>query len=109
MTAVQSVQDMENVVLSNTWVCIFFTRSNCAASAAELPRVRRMLNRFSDMVGCIFNIDDEPAAAGRYLVFDTPAVIVYFNGKPVIRQTGGVTPDEIYNALQQMHQQQDLS
>ncbi|TVQ38711.1 MAG: thioredoxin [Spirochaetaceae bacterium] len=109
MTSIQSVRDMENVVLAHTWVCIFFLRTDCAVSADALPRVSRMLKRFSDVVGCRFNIDDDPAAAGRYLVFDTPAVIVYFKGKPVIRQSGGVAVNQIYDALQKMHQQQDLS
>ncbi len=109
MTQIHSVRDMENMVLKHNWICIFFLRGNCPACVEELPRVRRMLKRFSDVVGCTFNIDDDPAAAGRYLVFDTPSLLVYFKGNPVARQTGGVSVSEIYNALLKMHQQQDLS
>lgn len=109
LPAVRTVRDMEQIVLAHSWVCILFIRNNCAASSEALPRVARMVKRFTDVNGFVFNLDDDPAAAGRYLVFDTPAIVIYLNGKPIIRQTGAVLHQEIYQAILQVHQQQDLA
>ena len=106
---IRTVRDMENVVLAQSWVCIVFTRSQCPACSEALPRVRRMLKRFTDIVGCSFNIDDDPSAAGRYLIFDTPAVLFYYNGKPVVRQIGAVSVPELYKAVLKIHQLNDLA
>lgn len=109
LQAVRDVRDMEKIVLAQSWVCILFIRTDCAASRDALPRVERMVKRFTDVHGFLFNLDDDPAAAGRYLVFDTPSIVVYLNGKPVLRQTGAVSHQEIYRAILEIHQQQDLA
>lgn len=109
LPAVRAVRDMEQIVLAHSWVCIVFIRTDCAASNDALPRVERMVRKFTDVHGFVFNLDDDPAAAGRYLVFDTPSIVVYLNGKPIIRQTGAVSQQEIYRAILDIHQQQDLS
>ena len=109
MERIVSVRDMENAVLSHEWACIVFTRAGTAQCKEALPRVRRMLKRFSDVPGFSFDLDDDPAAAGRYLVFDTPSVIVYHKGKPIIRQIGSVSVPQIYDSILQVHQAQDLT
>lgn len=98
---------MENAVLGNTWACIVFTRGQNAACDAAVRRTALMLRKFTDVPGFVFDIALEPSAAGRYLIFETPSVLVYFNGKPVIREIGTVSPNQVFSAIQQIHQDLD--
>ena len=109
MERIASVRDMENAVLSNEWACIVFSRTDCAQCDSDIPRVRRMLKRFTDVPGFLFNLDDDPAAAGRYLVFDTPSILVYHRGKPIIRQIGSIPIPQVHDSILQVHQARDLS
>ena len=104
METVSSVRDMENAVLSNTWACIVFTRGNSAVGHAAVRRISLMLRKFTDVPGFTLDLDNDPTGAGRYLIFETPSVLVYYNGKPIIREIGSVTPARVFAAMQDFHQ-----
>ncbi len=101
MTEAESVRHIENSVLAWDRILLYFTRADCSLCHRLRPRISRLGQRYPDMEVLHVDLDRMPGAAGRYLVFDVPGVVVYISGKPMARFIGGVDYQQLRQVLDQ--------
>jgi|GEM_PF-4284754 len=99
---VHSVREMEQAVLRADILAICFTRRNDAPSETALRRMERLGLKYPEIAWFHIDLDLLPAAASRYLVFNVPAILVYFRGKPAVKHQGYIDVPRLTQALEDM-------
>lgn len=92
----------QNILQKNTYTIVFFEGKNCQVCHALLPKIQAIVE--SDFPGTpleIVNTDANPDIAGQYIVFTLPLILVFKQGREVVR-IGGKNPiHEIKEKLKQ--------
>jgi thioredoxin-like negative regulator of GroEL len=87
---------------SNTFTLVFFEGKNCEVCHALLPKIQALLAiEFPQTPLEIVNTDENPDIAGQFIVFSLPLMIVFKQGREVMR-IGGRNP--IYQIREQIKQ-----
>ena len=107
MTEAQSVRHAENSVLAWDRILLYFTRAECTECRRLGTRISRLGQRYDDLEVVHINLDVLPGAAGRYLIFDVPGLILYIRGKPVARYNGGVDYQQLRQILDESAPEED--
>lgn len=92
------------VLDSDQPVLVDFWASWCPPCKMMEPMVERLHSELSDSTEgkvVAVNIDRNPATAGEYQVNSVPTFIAFKNGKPVARQTGAATENQLRNLIEQ--------
>jgi thioredoxin-like negative regulator of GroEL len=85
MVTVSSPEELNDALLLNPIVLIFFDREECEVCGHFLRRVTRLLRSYEKIVSYYVSLDDHPTQASRFGVYKLPAVVVYANGKMTIK------------------------
>jgi len=80
MAAIQSVMDSPGFHL------FYLSRPGCGVCSAVRSKVEVMMENYPYMDTYYVNLDRVPEAAGQKSVFTIPAILVYADGKELIRE-----------------------
>ncbi len=95
-----SAEDIERAVAARPAVALYFTGPDCGVCRVLLPKLRAVFGRELPNIPLI-SVDAAryPAAAARLHVFAVPALLVFIDGKEVIRRSRNMSPQEVVAAL----------
>ena len=101
MTEIQQVSELEQAISTKQALAILFTRQDSRESVDLAPRVRRLLRRFPSVPGYHVRMERHPTAAGEFLVYEVPTIIVYYRGTPAFKHVGGFYLPDLRAELQE--------
>jgi thioredoxin-like negative regulator of GroEL len=82
---VYSYQEIDDLVQQHP-VCLLFLESEaCQICHAVRPHIEKMVDEISGVNGLYGSVDMIQEAAGQYLIFAVPAVLVFLDGREVFR------------------------
>ncbi|MDB4614619.1 thioredoxin [bacterium] len=97
-------QFSDEVLNSDQPVLVDFWASWCPPCKMMEPMVERLHDEVAESSSAkivAVNIDRNPQTAGEYTVSSVPTFIAFKNGKPVARQTGAATENQLRNLIEQ--------
>jgi len=63
----------------------YFSTPQCNVCKVLLPKVEKLIGQYSEVKANYVNTEAHPDAAGQFLVFAVPTLIVYYEGREVAR------------------------
>lgn len=103
------MRDVEDGVLENNILLLYFTRDDCPECRQLDRRVQRLSRRFPQMRSYHLNLDKMPYAASRYLVYEVPSALLYYRGKPTVKRVGVLDLQELSELISQLHERAGYS
>ncbi|HPR17382.1 MAG TPA: thioredoxin family protein [Candidatus Cloacimonadota bacterium] len=64
---------------------VYLTTEDCQVCEIILPRIEKMIAVFPQADFQLIKLDDVPEAAGSFLTFSVPTLLVYSNGAELLR------------------------
>lgn len=106
MIELNTLDKMDEFIKGNTIAMIYFASEGCDVCGALLPKIEEMIIKFPNLKISKVMIDKFTQAAGQYSIFTLPAILVYIEGKEVVREARFIsvemlekTIDRYYNIL----------
>ncbi|WP_339165061.1 thioredoxin family protein [Siminovitchia sp. FSL W7-1587] len=102
MIHVHSLEEIKANIEENKVTLLYISRLSCSVCHSLLPQVEELLTQFPAIVPIHANADQIPEIAGEYSVFTVPAVLVFANGKEMIREARFVPIGELEEQLSKL-------
>jgi len=95
-----SADDIERAIASRPAVALYFTGPDCGVCRVLLPKLRAAFDgAFPNIPLISVDAARYPAAVAQLHVFAVPALLVFIDGKEVIRRSRNMSPREVVAAL----------
>lgn len=98
------IKDIENLVVDNTAVLLYFYNDNCAPCKILRPKVQDLVqDNFPNIEFRLINAEQFPATAAQYGVFASPTLLVFFEGKEYIRESKNISISELHDKIERFY------
>jgi len=97
-----SMDQVLRLIDENELAFVYISRKNCGVCHAVQPQVQEMLKEFPTIKPIQVSADDVPEVASQFTVFTVPALLLFAEGKEVIREARFVVMDELHRKFQQV-------
>lgn len=98
----QSLQEILDFMEEHRFSFIYISRENCSVCHSVQPQVQEMLKEFPTIHPIQVSADDVPEVAGQFTVFTVPALLLFVEGKEVIREARFVVMDDLYDQFKRV-------
>lgn len=95
MRKISTYSEIQEIRRQEAMAFFYFSRPACAVCSAIKPKLINMLKDFPGIQFHDVNLDEVPEAAGQLSLFTIPAVLVYADGREVIREARYMSIDDI--------------
>lgn len=102
MQAVHSLKDIKTTINEHRLTLLYISRLNCSVCHGLLPQVEELLEEFPSIVSIQADADEIPEIAGEYSIFTVPVVLVFADGKEMIRKARFVPIGELREQLEKI-------
>ncbi|WP_096233618.1 thioredoxin family protein [Thermoanaerobacterium sp. RBIITD] len=103
MQKLNNIDDMKRLIKRNNMVLLYFSTVNCGICTTLLPKIDEMLLTYPNISAFHVSIDELPAASGEFSIFTVPSILVYIEGKEVIREARFISMDTLEDKIQKYY------
>jgi len=86
MITFTSLTSVEKFITDHQFSFLYVSRTNCGVCHAILPQLQDLLKQFPLIQLGHINADDLEEIAGRLSIFTVPALLLFVDGKEMIRE-----------------------
>lgn len=86
MVTLTSLTSVERFMEDHQFSFLYISRTNCGVCHAILPQLKDLLKEFPLIQLGLINADDVEEIAGRLSVLTVPALLLFVDGKEIIRE-----------------------
>ncbi|GCD11495.1 thioredoxin family protein [Clostridium tagluense] len=86
MIQLNTLNEMDKFIKNNTIAMIYFASESCSVCGVLLPKIEDMIIGFPKLKISKVIVDKFTQAAGQYSIFTLPGILVYIEGKEIIRE-----------------------
>lgn len=90
-----SLEDVNQLIQKEDKVLVFIYGETCSVCHAVLPQIKPMIEKYDTVQPIQINHDKVPAVASEFTVFTVPAVLLFVEGKEVLRQARFIDKDRL--------------
>lgn len=76
-----------DAIKNNKLVVLTGSTKACGVCVAIKPRLQAVLNKYSGIKEIYVYVDDLEAAAGEFMIFTVPTIVLFVEGKEVHRES----------------------
>ena len=91
----QSIDEVRQFIQKNELAFVYISREDCSVCHAVRPQVQSMLEDYPRIQSIQADADRIPEVAGDFTVFSVPALLLFVEGKEVIREARFVKMDDL--------------
>lgn len=92
----KSLDDFLEITRLNTAVCFYLSTPECNVCKVLKPKVIEMIKLdFPEMNFCYVDLNEAKEISGQLSVFSVPTILVYFEGKEIIRASRNIHLGEL--------------
>lgn len=92
----KSLDDFLEITRLNTAVCFYLSTPECNVCKVLKPKVIEMIQLdFPEMNFCYVDLNEAKEISGQLSVFSVPTILVYFEGKEIIRASRNMHLEEL--------------
>lgn len=97
-----TLNDIQAFITANKFSFVYISRQDCGVCHAVLPQVRDMLTAYPEVHLIKVDADKIPAVAGAFSVFTVPALLLFIEGKEMVRKARFVVMNELEQQIAQL-------
>ncbi|HBN95756.1 MAG TPA: thioredoxin [Firmicutes bacterium] len=86
MNRIESHGRAEELITKNGMAILYFGNADCGVCKDMMPKVERLLVDYPNLEGGYIEASASPKLCAFYSVFTLPAILVFAEGKEVIRE-----------------------
>lgn len=86
MRVLDSSKSIDEFIKGNKITMLYFSSNSCGVCTALLPKIEELMVRYSKIDYAKVDIDKLQSVAGKYLIFTLPVIILFIDGKEIIRE-----------------------
>lgn len=102
MEQVKSLAEIQSFIAENTLTLLYVSREDCSVCHGLLPQIEQLLTNYPTIKSIRVDADVVPEIAGEYTIFTVPAILVFVEGKEMIRKARFVPIDEFNGQLSKL-------
>jgi len=95
LKALEDFETLQKTTEKEGMHLFYFSRPDCGMCGALKPKVKSMVKNFPEMKSYYVDLDIIPEAAGQLSILTIPAVLVYAEGKEVVREARYISMDQL--------------
>lgn len=99
-----TIDEVYAFIAANKFSFVYVSREDCGVCHAVLPQVREMLTAYPEVKLIKVDADKIPAVAGAFSIFTVPALLIFVEGKEMIRTARFVVMNELDQKIAQLVQ-----
>jgi thioredoxin-like negative regulator of GroEL len=99
MKEIHTLESLKHTIGTEKMVILYISRPNCAVCHALLPQVKEVLKEYTGIVSVHADADEIPELAGEYSIFTVPVLIVFIEGKEMMRKARFIPINELNQGL----------
>lgn len=99
MYKLNSIEDINKVVDNGEIVIIYITSATCSVCGAIKPKINDIVNSMPEIEAYEISTDEVSNIAGELSIFTLPAILVFIEGKEVIREARYISLDILEEKL----------
>ncbi len=93
---ISSIEELNEVIVNNDAVLVYFSHSNCGVCKVLKPKVWRMVASTYPMMKVYYSdVIINPMVSSQLSIFAVPTIVVYFVGKESFRLSRNLGIDEL--------------
>lgn len=97
-----SMDEILRFIEQNDLAFVYISRKSCGICHVIQPQVQEMLKEFPSVKPIQVSADNIPEVASQFTVFTVPALLLFAEGKEVIREARFVVMDELHGKFKQV-------
>ncbi|MCB2296250.1 thioredoxin family protein [Clostridium tagluense] len=86
MIELNTLEEMDEFIKNNIIAMFYFSSESCSICGSLLPKIEEMLIKFPEIKISKIKVDTFTKAVGQYSIFTLPGILVYIEGKEIIRE-----------------------
>lgn len=102
MKLAQSLEEIKSFIQDHQLVLFYISQENCSVCHSLLPQVEQVLEDFPTVQSIRVDALDVPEVAGEFNVFTAPVVIVFADGKEMLRKARFVPIGELTSQISRL-------
>jgi len=104
MIELNTLDEMDEFIKNNTMAMIYFSSEGCNVCGGLLPKIEEMLIKFPEIKISKVRVDKFTQAAGQYSIFTLPAILVYIEGKEVVREARFISVEMLEKTIKRYYE-----
>lgn len=102
MKKVHSLTEIHSTISNHQFCLLYISRQDCTVCHGLLPQVEEVLGEFPQVFSIRVDADEVPEIAGEFSVFTVPVVLVFAEGKEMIRKARFIPIGEFKGELSKL-------
>lgn len=98
-----NLHEIERFIDQNELSFIYISKPNCSVCHSLLPQVRRLLKNYPSIRLGNVNADTVKEVAGKWNIFTVPVLLLFLNGKEILREARIVHLDLLDQKLNKIY------
>ena len=98
---VNSKSELDELIKGDIPLVLYFSSASCHVCHSVLPQLIRLIEGFPVSFVKV-KADEQPEICGQLLVFTVPTILVFYEGKEVLRESRFIDFNHIEKALNQI-------
>lgn len=103
MEKFDTLKEITDFIESGRIRILYLSRPECGVCRAIKPKVIDLIEQYSEIEGAYINMDKIPESAGQFSIFTIPGIIVYIDGKEMIREARYISIDDISSRIDRFY------
>ncbi|GEN49462.1 thioredoxin family protein [Alkalibacterium pelagium] len=95
----ESVEEVRELIDNNKMVFVFLYGEHCSVCHGVLPQIRPMIDSYNELMSIQADIEKLPMLSGEFTVFTVPVVLLFLEGKEVLRIARFIRTEELKERL----------
>lgn len=100
MNSLNSIVDIKDFIKDNKFVMLYFSSDGCNVCDDILPMIEELLKKHSKVVSGHVQVQNLPSVASVFGIFTIPAIVLFLDGKEIIRQARYINFLELKEKIQ---------
>ncbi|MGN1400989.1 MAG: thioredoxin family protein [Bacillus sp. (in: firmicutes)] len=108
MIELKSLTLVEKFIKDHPFSFVYISRTNCGVCHALLPQLKKLLEEFPSIQLGYINADDLEEIAGYFSIFTVPALLLFVDGKEMIREARFVHMQVLQEKISKIYDMIDM-
>ncbi|MED3479248.1 thioredoxin family protein [Bacillus thuringiensis] len=100
MTTFKTIEELATYIEEQQLVLLFIKTKNCGVCDVMLRKVNCLLENYDDVEKIEILLQDMQEIAGRYGVFTGPTILLFHNGKEILRESRFISLENLERTIQ---------
>ncbi|QWH40576.1 thioredoxin family protein [Bacillus mycoides] len=100
MNKFETIEELATYIEEQRVVLLFIKTENCGVCDVMLRKVNYVLENYDYVEKIEILLQDMQEVAGRYAVFTGPTILLFYNGKEILRESRFISLENLERTIQ---------